>query len=160
VIQSLRRRHRVAVCTLGLAFPVLFAAGITARRPLPVAASIPSELTGSVSRFGNVLWARTDLWRGQKITTILRDDSAGIQSVEFNFRKLVGADVLVYWARGKQRAGDGFPEDAQLLGAFADGAILSLPPNARGEEGRFILYSLAEHELVTTSEALVLSSAK
>ena len=160
MIRTLRRTHQVAVCTLGLALPVLFGAGITARRPLPVATSIPSELTTGPSRFGNVLWTTTDLWRGQQITTILREDSAGIQSVEFNFRKLVRADVLVYWARGKQRDGDGLPEDAQLLGAFAEGVILSLPPNIRGEEGRFILYSLAEHELVATSEALTLSAAK
>ena len=160
MIQSLRRRHRGAICTLGVTLPLLFAAGIAGRRPLPIAPSISPELRTSPSWFGNVLWTRTNLWPGQQITTILRGEPTGSQTVEFRFRELIRADVLVYWTRGKQLEGDGLPESAQLLGALAEGVILSLPASARNGEGHLILYSLAEHELVATSEGLVLSSAK
>src|SRR5262245_3083996 len=44
VILPLRQRHRLMVCTLGVLLPVAFVAGIAARKPAPVAGTVPAAL--------------------------------------------------------------------------------------------------------------------
>ena len=70
------------------------------------------------------------------------------------FRDLAKPDVLVYWAAGKETAVEGLPDNARLLGALSNHAPLPIPADVRGEAGRFVLYSLADHEVVATSKAL------
>src|SRR5258706_3464070 len=77
MIRPLRQRHRLMVCTLGVLMPVAFVAGIAARRPVPVLASLPPELTGRADRVGNIVWSKTDLWPNQRITTSLWRDTVG-----------------------------------------------------------------------------------
>ena len=155
MIRPLRQRHRVVVCALGVLLPLAFAAGLAARKPLPIAKSLPSELTGKAKDFGHVLWTKADLWPGQLIITSLRRDAAGSVGVALMFRDLVKPDLLIYWASGKETAIEGLPETARLLGALSDGTPLSFPPEARGEAGRFVLYSLADHEVVATSSTFI-----
>ena len=144
------------VCTLGVLLPVAFAAGIAARKPVPVAATVPSGLAGTVNGFGKVVWTKTDIWPGQRITTNLRRDSAGSVAVELMFRDLAKPDVLVYWAAGKESAVEGLPDNARLLGVLSNRAPLRIPADARGGAGRFVLYSLADHEVVAASNSLVI----
>lgn len=156
MIRPLRQRHRVMVCALGVVLPMAFVAGIAARKPVPVTAALPSQLVGSAKDFGKVVLTKTDLWPGQRIITSLRRDTAGSVAVELMFRDLVKPDVLLYWAAGKAgTAGDGLPDNARLLGALANGVPLPFPAEARGEAGRFILYSLADHEVVAASSAFI-----
>lgn len=156
MIRPLRQRHRVTVCTLGVLLPVAFAAGLLARKPVPVATTVPSGLAGPVHDFGRVVWAKADIWPGQRIITTLRRDAAGSAAVELRFRDLAKPDVLVYWAAGKAAAAEGLPDNARLLGALSNLTLLSLPADVRGETGRFVLYSLADHEVVASSKALVI----
>ena len=155
MIRPLRQRHRVMVCTLGVLLPVVFVTGIAARRPVPVTKSVPAELESKVSDFGTVVWTKADLWPGQRIITSLRRNAAGSRAVELMFRDLANPDVLVYWAAGKEKAAEGLPDDARLLGALSNGVPLPIPADARGETGRFVLYSLADHEVVATSRAFI-----
>ena len=69
------------------------------------------------------------------------------------FRDLAKPDVLVYWAAGKETAVEGLPDNARLLGALSN--HLPLPTDARGETGRLVLYSLADHELVAVSRGFI-----
>jgi len=152
MIRPLRQRHRVMVCTLGVLLPVAFTAGLAARKAVPVAATVPPELAGQASTFGDVVWTKADLWPDQRIITSLRRDAAGSVAVELIFRDLVRPDVLVYWAAGKGTAVEGLPENARLLGALSNRAPLSMPAAVRGETGRLVLYSLADHEVVAASK--------
>src|ERR1044071_2374469 len=101
MIRPLRQRHRVMICTLGVLLPVAFAAGLVARKSVPVAASLPLELPGQENDFGRVIWTKADIWPGQRIITSLRQNSTGSTAVELMFRDLAKPDVLVYWAAGK-----------------------------------------------------------
>jgi hypothetical protein len=143
------------VCTLGVLLPVAFAVGIAARRPVPVAASVPSQLTDQTSAFGQVVWMKYDLWPNQRIVTSLRRDATGSVAVELMFRDLAKPDVLVYWAPGKDTAVEGLPENARLLGALSNRVPLAIPADVRGESGRFVLYSLADHEVLAASRAFI-----
>jgi hypothetical protein len=156
MIRPLRQRHRVIVCTLCVLLPVAFATGIAARKPVPVAANVPLGLAGQANDFGNAVWTKTDIWPGQRIITSLRRDDAGSVAVELIFHELAKPDVLVYWAAGKEAAAEGLPDNARLLGALSNRSPLSIPAEQRGEAGRFVLYSLADHEVVAVSKFFVM----
>jgi len=157
VIRPLRQRHRVMVCALGVLLPIVFIAGMAARQPIPVSAALPSRLASSAKDFGEVVLIKTDIWPGQRIVTSLRRDAAGSVAVELMFRDLVRPDVLLYWAEGKAgRPDDGLPQNARLLGALSNGTPLPIPAEARGEAGRFFLYSLADQEVVSASSAFII----
>jgi hypothetical protein len=155
MIRPLRQRHRLIVCTLGILLPVAFTAGIAARRSVPMVNSVPKELESKASEFGMVVWTKTDLWPGRGIITSLRRDTVGALAVDLMFRDLVRPDVLVYWTPGTELTGEGLPESARLLGVLANRAPLQIPADVRGEAGRFLLYSLAEHERVATSKSFI-----
>jgi hypothetical protein len=155
MIRPLRQRHRWVVCTLGVLLPVAFATGFAARKPLPVDATVPLALAGQGRDFGGVVWTKADIWPGQRIITTLRRDAAGSVAVELIFRPLAKPDVLVYWTAGKESAVEGLPDDARLLGALSNRAPLPIPADVRGKPGRFVLYSLADHEVVAASKAFV-----
>ena len=156
MIRPLRQWHRRIVCSLGVLLPVAFAVGLLARRQVPIAANIPSELSGLASDAGEVVWTKADLWPDQHITTSLRRDSPGCLSVGFMFQDIAKPDVLVYWAAGRMPAGEGLPDNARLIGALSNRVSLHFPADARGELGQFLLYSLADHEVVAISQSLVI----
>jgi len=156
MIRPLRQRHRATVCTLGVLLPVAFAVGLAARKSVPVAATVPSELTGQANDLSRVVWTKTDIWPGQRIVTSLRRDAAGSVAVELMLRDLAKPDVLVYWGAGKESAVEGLPDNARLLGALSNRTPLPIPTDARGETGRFVLYSLADHEVVAASRAFII----
>ena len=135
---------------LGVLLPVAFAVGIAARRPIPVA-SVPPELGGKVKDFAQVILTKADLWPGHDIITTLRRDDTGSVAAELTLRDLAKPDVLVYWAAGKESARESLPDNARLLGALTARVPLLLPAEVRDEPGCFVLYSLADHEIVATS---------
>jgi len=140
---------------LGVLLPVAFAAGLAARKSVPVAANVASGLAGQSNDFGKVVWTKADIWPGQRIITSLRRDDAGSVAVELVFHDLVKPDVLVYWAAGKESAAEGLPDNARLLGALSNRTPLPIPTDVRGEVGRFVLHSLANHEVVAASKSCV-----
>jgi hypothetical protein len=158
MIRPLRQRHRAMVCTLGALLPIAFAVGLAARKPLPVAATVPVGLAGQANDFGRVVWTKADIWPGQRIITRLRRDATSSVAVELLFRDLMKPDVLVYWAAGQETVSAGLPENARLLGALANRAPLPIPSDVRGEAGRFVLYSLADHEVVAVSKAFIIQN--
>ena len=158
MIRPLRQRHRLIVCTLGVLLPVAFAAGLAARKSVPVATTVSPGLAGQANGFGRVLWTKADIWPGQRIITILRRDATGSVAVELMFRDLAKPDVLVYWAAGNESAVEGLPDNARLLGALSNRAPLRIPADVRGEVGRFVLYSLADHEVVANSNSFIVQN--
>jgi hypothetical protein len=156
MIRPLRQRHRAIVGTLGVLLPVAFVAGIAARKPVPVAANVAPSLTQQAKDFGAVVWTKSDIWPAQRIITSLRRDAVGAVGVELMFSYLVKPDVLVYWAAGKETAIAGLPGNGRLLGALSSHTPLPIPADIRGEAGRFVLYSLADHEVVAVSKAFII----
>ena len=153
--RSLRQRHRRIVCTLAVILPVAFAAGLLARRPVPVVANAPSGLAERSGVFGAVAWRKGDLWPDHHIITTLRRDPTGVASVELEPGDLVKPDVLAYWVAGGNSAVTGLPDNARLLGALSDPLPLRIPADARAETGRLMLYSLADQEIVAVSQSFV-----
>ena len=143
------------VCTLGVLLPVVLTVGLAARKPVPVSATMPAGLAGKANDFGKVVWMKTDIWPGQRIITSLRRDAAGSAAVELMFRDLAKPDLLVYWASGNESAVEGLRDNARLLGALSNRPPLPIPVDVRGEAGRFVLYSLADHEVVAASKSFV-----
>lgn len=155
MIRPLRQRHRRTIAALALVLPIAFVAGIAARKPVPVAGTLPAELATRADVFGRVVLTKADLWAGERIITRLRRDSAGAIAVEFMFRDVTRPDVLVYWVPGQETIGEGLPDRARLLGPFSNRRPLPIRPDARGERGRLVLYSLADHEIVATSKPII-----
>lgn len=143
------------VGALGVLLPIAFIAGIAARQPAPVAATVASELSGIAHDYGAVFLTDTDLWPDHRIITSLRRNASGSVAAEFILQDLVKPDVLVYWVAGPETAGERLPDNARLIGPLANGAPLSIPAAVLGESGRFILYSLADHEIVAVSRSFV-----
>jgi hypothetical protein len=155
MILNLRQRHRVTFCALGLFLPVAFAAGVAARRTVPEITSAPSVLDLRSGLPGRLIRTESDLWPGKAIMTILRAKPSGSLTVEFMFKELPGPDVLVYWVAGESSPRKRLPDNAQLLGQLSNQT--ELPLAEKPGVGRFVLYSLADHEIVATSKPLNVS---
>jgi hypothetical protein len=151
--RRLRQRHRATVCLLGVLLPAAFTAGLAARRPIPIVAAVSPALAVNPPDFGKIVWTDADLWPGQSILTRLRRNAAGSVAVELMFRELERPDVLAYWSPGNDGALENLTEHARLLGVLSNRSPLPIPAEVHGQVGRFVLYSLADHEVVAVSKA-------
>jgi hypothetical protein len=59
---------------------------------------------------------------------------------------------MVYWVAGNSNATDTLPDTAQLLGAFSSISSLALSADSATQNGRLVLYSLADNEVVEVSQ--------
>ena len=137
---------------LSVLLPIAFSIGIAARKPVPLTMKLPHEFGATVDAFPKLGWSKTDLWPGQHIVTSLRRSPGGSYAVVLTAPDLARPDVLVYWVGGKSTGGVEPLENARLLGAWTIGVPLPLPANTINESGHMILYSLATHEIVASSE--------
>jgi hypothetical protein len=156
MILALRQRHRRIVFSLGVLLPAVFVIGIAARRPVPVVSSLPAALAPEPSHIDRVVWDRADLWPRTGIRTRLLASPGDGESfaVELSAAKeIVQPDLLVYWIPGNPKIASALPGGAVLLGAFvqAKPVALPLPGEAAAGDGVLLLYSLADHEVVATS---------
>ncbi len=62
------------------------------------------------------------------------------------------ADALVYWSARSVEVGAGLPEDALLLGALRAGRVARRAGDDVPTDGRFVIYSLADQEVVGVVE--------
>jgi hypothetical protein len=115
MIAPLRRTHRRTFALLAVALPLVFAAGLAARRPPP--AGSPLALEGATSRNGAfVLRVSSDLH--------IRAEPRALHP-----------DPLLYWS--ETAPADELPAGAQLLGPLTARARYRLPTAS----GYVILYS-------------------
>jgi len=147
------------VFALGVFLPATFVLGIASRKPVPVVGSLPSALARQTPQVQASLWTREDLWeRNPFRTRLLTDPAHSVLAVEVAAKEpIVRADMLVYWVPGVRTIGDSLPNDVVLLGAWVQNSPspLALPPAAKASQGRLILYSLADHEIVNVSKSFV-----
>ena len=155
MILALRQRHRHLVIALGIFLPVVFAVGVVARKPVPTMAALPGGLAPIQSRPGELV--RDFLGKNPLGVGLFRDlGNKAALSVQIISRfPPVGPDLLVYWIPAAQNFDRNLPDDARLLGAFAPGMVLALPPETIHRRGRLLLYSLANQEVLETSGEFV-----
>jgi hypothetical protein len=157
VILALRQRHRRMFAVIGVLLPIVFAAGIAARKPVPRTAALPAGLEVSSKHFATTEWSRNDLFAKTPIQVhLLREEAnAGPFAVSFVAPKdFVKPDLIVYWVVGSTTIADTLPDNALLLGSFCSPA-LPLPDEASKADGMLVLYNLAENEIVDVTQAFV-----
>ncbi len=158
MILPLRRRHRRMFAVIGILLPVAFVAGVAARKPIPTAARSDALLSPRQT-FAQNGWNRSDLFTNVAFRVQLLHDAANTNRTALqisNLKDFVKADLLVYWLPTESILKDTIPDDAVLLGAFVSGQPLPISPIVAQKSGRLILYSLADHEIVTVSQSVTL----
>lgn len=162
MILPLRQRHRRMFAVLGVLLPIVFVAGIAARKPVPSVASLPAGLETPSQNFTTTEWVRDDLFAKHTIRVrLLRERVGGGQfAVSFSAPKdFTKPDLIVYWVAGDTGSNVVVPDGARLLGAFSAGA-LALPVEVSNTEGALILFSLADQEIVAISKPVRFGEAK
>ena len=158
MILRLRRRHRRMFAVIGILLPAAFVAGMAARRPMPTTA--PSDaLLPPRQTFSQSGWNRSDLFTNVAVRVQLLHDAPNTNRIALQIstpKDFVKADLLVYWLPAESILKDNIPDDAVLLGAFVSGQALPMPPTVAQKSGRLILYSLADHEILTVSQPATL----
>ena len=121
MIQPLRRYHRYASMALAALLPVMFVAGLAARRPLVRAEPTSDRIHLTMPRGTAMVTDSRELWG------IDVDDP----------------DVLVYWTENEPGL-ESLPVNAKLLGSLDSGRreVLRVPQGDRSR-GYLILYSVA-----------------
>jgi len=153
----LRRRHRRMFAVIGILLPVAFVAGVAARKPIPATAS--NALLPPRQTFSQSGWNRSGLFTNVGVRVQLLHDAANTNRIALQIstpKDFVKADLLVYWLPADSILKDNIPDDAVLLGAFASGQPLPMPPTVAQKSGRLILYSLADHEILSVSQLATL----
>jgi hypothetical protein len=104
------------------------------------------------------VWLRDDLWENMPLRTRLLSDPTHLNlALEVTAADpVVRPDVLLYWVPGTSKLNDSLPGDAVLLGAWIQEPVkpLAVPQSAKTGQGRLILYSLADHQILNVSKSL------
>ena len=156
MIRPLRTRHRVMVTVLAVTLPILFVAGLLARKPPAEMETIPEALRPFSETSPTLLAETPDLWGELAIVTRLHADadSASRLAVELHPETYLKApDVLVYWHTDAPPADGVIPDGAYLLGSLsgAQARRFALPDTALTTDGHLILFSLAHQQTVATA---------
>jgi hypothetical protein len=158
MILPLRRRHRRMFAAVSVMLPVAFVAGVAARKPIPTA-TFPNAVPSAQATFSITQWERHDLFTNTAVhLKFLRDASnTNHTAIQMSAPKdFVKADLLVYWMPAESALKDNIPDDVVLLGAFASGQLLPVPPTLTAKPGSLVLYSLADHEITAVSKPVTL----
>jgi hypothetical protein len=156
MIRPLRQRHRHMVIALGLFVPIAFAVGIAARKPLPEMDSLPKEILPVAASSAPEVWCRADLFPKSSVQVRLLRGQPGAATFALAFsaaRDFVKPDLLVYWMAANSKITDTLPDGAILLGTFTS-PQLPLQPMAMQPDGRLVLFSLADNQIVDVSKPL------
>jgi hypothetical protein len=159
MILPLRQRHRVMVLALGALLPAAFVFGIASRQSVPLIPALPGNLAHQPDQ-ALAKWMREDLWaKSQLRTRLLTDSTESSLALEVTAPELVvKPDTLLYWIPGNPEFNESLPNDAVLLGAWMQDPVrpLNVPASAKGNQGRLVLYSLADHEIVNVTKSLTI----
>ncbi len=145
MIQPLRTGHRRVMFTLAAALPVLFVAGLAARKsPAPANQAVRWEGDGG----SQVQWRPATPFRLGSTVATIRESADGIWLEIQSGADPLTPDLLVYWS-ATAPSGDTLPPDSHLLGTLAGRRAqrIQLPGSARQTRGYVMVYSLAHQSL-------------
>ena len=156
MIRPLRQRHRAIVVALGAFLPAAFIFGIASRHSMPLFSALPSNPPHKPVGAYEAMWMREDLWEKSQLRTRLLTDSAQ-STLELEVtapEPVIKPDMLLYWVAGNPEINESLPKDTVLLGAWMQDPAntVAVPKVAKARQGRLILYSLADHEIVNVSK--------
>jgi hypothetical protein len=153
MIRPLRVRHRRIIAVLAVVTPLLFVAGLLARRPIPATIDLAIGTTVEDHPGHEVLSRDDDAWGGLPILTEwLRapGDPAGDPAVSLELTgPLKQPDLLLYWDASPREGG--LSDEARLLGPVGGRRRDAWDVPASDRPGRLVLYSLAHGEVVATA---------
>lgn len=173
MIARLRRRHRwMTPLFLGAVPGIVLVAGISGRSPAPVAAEIPTVVSG-VEDWDAPVAPIGRIWHRIGLVASLKRDSSRAQLVIETTEPALKPDLLVFWipAAADMRlrvetqdqgdhmsTGPQLPTESVLLGALREAPSIAfdLPAQALSGESRFVLYSLPYREVVSVSKPVTL----
>lgn len=144
------------VIALGLFVPIVFAAGIAVRKPPPEMDALPKEILPVAASSAPEVWCRADLFPKSSVQVRLLRGQSGAATFALAFsaaRDFVKPDLLVYWVAADSKITDTLPDGAILLGTFTS-PQLPLPPTTTQSDGRLLLFSLANNQVVDASKPL------
>jgi hypothetical protein len=157
MILPLRQRHRAMVFALGAFLPAAFIFGVASRHSVPLLPALPRDLPHQPVQATNAAWLREDLWeKSQLRTRLLTDSTQSTLALELTAPEpVVKPDVLLYWIPGNPEVEESLPNDAILLGAWMQDPVrpLNVPAAAKGSQGKLVLYSLADQEIVNVTKS-------
>ena len=161
MILSLRQRHRRMFAVIGVLLPVVFVVGIVLRRTVPPTTELSPELSAQTYTFSATGQEFGDLFPKSGVRVLLWQDIPGDQyALSFTLvNEFAKPDLLAYWTAGPPADTNQLPTQATLLGAFVAGPLV-LPAEATRTEGRLILYSLANQEVVAVSKPVRFAGTK
>jgi len=143
------------VLALGAFLPAAFVFGIASRNPVPLLTASPNHLAYQPGQTV-AKWMREDLWQNSQLRTrLLTDSTQSTLALEVTASEpIVKPDVLLYWIPGNPEIQEILPNDAILLGAWLQDPVrpLNVPPAIKGSQGKLVLYSLADHEIVNSTK--------
>jgi hypothetical protein len=146
------------VWTLGIILPVTLGFSLATRKAVPVSSEIPAALRGQERNFEATAMVYPQLFPKLRLTArVWRErHDAGIHAVEFApAGNVLMPDLLVYWAPGGTMIAGALPTNAVEIGAFGPGP-LPWPTEFTNFPGVFVLYSLANHQIVDVSAPIQL----
>ena len=148
------------VLALGVLLPAAFSLGIASRNSMPLLRELPGNLPHQPVSSYNAAWVREDLWeKSQLRTRLLRISTQPTLALEVTAPEpIVKPDVLLYWIPGNPQIQESLPNGAVLLGAWMQDPVrpLNVPPAAKGSQGKLVLYSLADHEIVNVTKSFTI----
>lgn len=158
--RPLRQRHRKVVLTLSVFLPAAFVLGIASRRVAPLISIAPTDALYQKADSYKSVWVRDDLWEKSPLRTrLLSDSTTSNLALEVTAKDpIIRPDVLMYWVQGTPKINDSLPSEAILLGSWTQDSAnaLAVPRAAKIAEGKLLLYSLADHEIVNVTTLLFL----
>jgi hypothetical protein len=145
MIQPLRTGHRRAMFALAAALPVLFVAGLVARKsPAPANQAVRWE--GGAG--AQVQWRQATPFRLGSTEATIRESADGTWLEIQPGADPLTPDLLVYWS-ATAPSRDALPPDSHLLGTLAGRRAqrMQLPGSAQQTHGYVMVYSLAHQSL-------------
>ena len=156
MIRPLRHLHRCQAVVLGVILPVTFVLGIAARKSAPTLTNLPPALAALSPAPGDAVGERDHLFTKAPVSVRLwhQQNNSNLYSVSFSApADFIKPDLMVYWIPGSSGFVENLPTNAVLLGAFGPQA-LPLSDDIASGRGELVLYSLADGEIVDTSQPI------
>lgn len=148
MIRPLRVRHRRVVLTLAIVTPLLFAAGLATRRPIPLSTDGATPPEADRHRDAEIVDRDESAWGDLPILTDWLGGPGAAVRLEVT-EPLRQPDLLLYW--DPEPAGDRLSDSALLLGPVGGRRRASWDVPAPVEGGRLVLYSLGHGEIVASA---------
>jgi len=155
VNRGLRQRHRRIWLVLLIVIPLVYVAGLAARRAPLTMERIPDRLTGTFEVSAQPLIESTfaigETEFGARLFS--REGSSSPAVVELERRgttPLVHPDVLVYWTPTTSGREQSMLADAYFMGILTEGQSqqYALPEESTQRDGRLLFYSLGHEQML------------